>query len=213
MKSNIMVVMLVAFASLARAGTPGGHRADVGLLVLGEWPDRGGVVVEGRWNLAPEDPDAALYVTGALGFYNWIASTRPPQSFGWIPNLDKKRDSYTEWKAKVTPNFDLGLGASFKGYTGGFGLAVTAFDLDAKKVINKDEYTGGSASGTKVGVYIQGGYEVPIGHWALCLMVGYRQSRGAADVTMKNAKSVETAASLKPVDGPYAVMGMRYRFQ
>lgn len=214
MRRALMASVLAAVSTASWAGTQGGHRADLGLLALAEWPDRGQVVVEGRWNLAPEDPDAALYLTGAVGFGTWIASTRPPKMFSFLDTFEARQDNYTEWKASIGPNVDLGLGASFKGYTGGFGLAITHYSLDAKKVINKEEYfTEDEVSGTKVGVYIQGGYEIPIGHWALCLQVGYRESRGRQDLVLKAANGAEATASVKPVEGPYALLGMRYRFQ
>jgi hypothetical protein len=204
--------MALAFLpALAVASARGGHKADVGILFYGQDSDRGGALVEGRWNLAPEEQDAALFVTGALGMGSWYSSTRPSPMMSLLPDWDKKKDNYTTWRSYASPFMDLGLGITYGEYTGGIGFCLATYDIKATKKINGEIYTGGEASGTKPGLYIQGGWELPIGRYFLDLLVGYRETRGDVDLTMKSGSKV-TTASVKPLAGAYARAGMRYRF-
>jgi len=202
---------LLFLPGMAMASALGGHKADVGLLFYGEDSDRGGALIEGRWNLAPEEQDSALYVTGGLGMGSWFSSTRPSPLFSVLPDWDKKKGNYTTWKSYSSPFMDFGLGMTYGSYTGGVGFCLAWYDLKATKVVNGDLYSGGSASGMKPGLFIQGGKELPIGRWFLDFLIGYRETRGNVKVTMKHGTS-ETIATVKPIGGAYARVGMRYRF-
>jgi len=206
-----MILALAFLPAVALASARGGHKADVGILLYGQDSDRGGAIVEGRWNLAPEEMDSALYVTGGLGIGSWYSSTRPSHLMSILPDWDKKKNNSTTWTSDASPFMDFGLGLTYGNYTGGMGFCLAWYDLHASKLINGDLYSGGTASGMKPGLYIQGGWELPIGRWFLDFLVGYRETRGNVDLTMKSGSAV-TTASVKPLAGAYARAGMRYRF-
>jgi len=196
MRKAILLVMAL-LPVMAAASDRGGHMADVGLLLYGQDSDRGGALVEGRWNLTPEELDSALYVTGGLGMGSWYSSNKP--SF-W----QDKSDNYVAWRNLPSTFMDLGLGLTYGRYTGGLGLFLQSYDLRAVKV-QDTVVTYENISGSKTGLYIQGGYEIPMGKWFLDFLVGYRQTRGEVELKKINK-------SIKPVAGFYARTGMRYRF-
>ena len=210
MRKSIMLA-LAFLPAAALASALGGHKADVGVLFYGEDSDRGGMLVEGRWNLAPEEQDSALYATGGLGIGSWYSSTRPSPLFSALPDYDKKKGNYTTWKSYASPFMDIGLGLTYGSYTGGIWFCLAWYDLKATKFINEELYSGGEASGMKPGLYIQSGKELPIGRYFLDFIIGYRETRGNVKVTMKRGAN-ETTATVKPIGGPYARIGMRYRF-
>lgn len=208
---KLIVIALALLPAVVLASDRGGHKADVGILFYGQDSDRGGAMIEGRWNLAPEEQDSALFVTSGLGMGSWYSSTRPSSMMSILPDWDKKKDNYTTWRSYASPFMDFGLGITYGNYTGGIGFCLAWYDLKASKKINGDIYTGGEASGMKPGLYIQGGWEIPIGRYFLDLLVGYRETRGNVDLEMKSGSAVATA-SVKPLAGAYARTGMRYRF-
>ncbi len=209
---RLLAVFCILAPGAAMASDPGGHRGDVGLLLYGEDTNRGGVLVEGRYNLAPEDQFAALYVLGALGTGTWLTSTKPSPAFSALPSYGEKRKNFIEVKGTQAIFTDLGLGLSWDRYVGGLGVTISSYDMKVRKLIDDDEYTGGEAKGSGWGGFIYGGFEIPIGRWFVDLILGYRELRGKVKVTMKNDAGASTTADIKPVAGPYISVGLRYRF-
>lgn len=211
-------------ATPAGAAEGGGHLIDIGVVPYVQDGDRGGVSVQARLNIARSDPKAALYVTAAGGLGSWYF-TRKPTGVGkaidailvvpWIIKTisgDYKRQegNYTEWKATQTFG-DFGLAAGFGRWLLGGGITVVKYDVDVLKKINADPYRG-EDTGNAWGGYGQLGLQQPIGPWFLDLMAGYKQTRGTAKITVKNAAGAPNIAPIRPIYGPYGSLALRYRF-
>jgi hypothetical protein len=224
MRNLILVLLALVAVAPAGASQPGGHKADVGVLAVVQDSDRGGGKVEGRWNLTPTDPDAAVYACLGAGLSSWYY-THKPKGVGkaidvvlvapWVynelsGNYKRKAGNYTEWKTNQT-FLDVGLGAGLHTWTFGAGLTFVSYNTDVIKLINGDEYTG-SGKGSAWGGYGQVGISFPIGNMFLDFIAGYRETRGTARITTTNARGATNIAPIRPILGPYGNIGLRYRF-
>lgn len=217
----------LALAGSAAASDPGGHVADVGALAYVEGGDRGGGMLEGRFNLASKDPTAALYVTGALGTGSWLETNQPTgmnktlDAIFIIPWLVKtvtgayksEADNFTEIRTQQRIYADLGLAATVKVWNFSGGLTFVNSSMDVlKRIGGVDFNTLQSFASHDWGGYFQAGLEIPIEAWFLDFAAGYRQTRGKQDVLVTNAAGGTEHAYVRPVDGLYGRLGLRYRF-
>ncbi|MEK7475958.1 MAG: hypothetical protein AAB152_10055 [Candidatus Coatesbacteria bacterium] len=225
MRNLVLASLTIAvFASPALAGVPGGHKADVGIVAYVQDSDRGGGKIEGRWNLAPDDPEAAIYLTVAPGIGSWYY-TRKPSGFGkaldavlvvpWLyksltGGYKRKAGNFTEWKTDQT-FLDLGMALGWHHWIFGAGVTLVSYDSTVLKLINNDPYTGGK-KGSAWGGYGQAGFSFPIGKTFFDVIAGYRQTRGLVKVVTTNAGGATNVAPIRPIYGPYGNIALRLRF-
>lgn len=209
MKLSACLALAVVAAALtaavpAGAATPGGHLFDVGIAPYFQDTNKGGAKAEARFNLAPDDPNAALYVIGGLGVGKWSDKT------GSVLAYLNSAENYTKWTTTQRTWSDLGLGFTYGIYTVSGGLMVVSYDTDIEKKLDGTVYTG-SKDGSRWGGWFQAGWEYGIGHWLVDLMAGYRQTRDVLSVDVKSASGATKVAQFRPVRGLYLSAALRYR--
>ena len=206
--SICLVVVAVAASVLAAvpagAATPGGHFFDVGIAPYFQDTNKGGAKAEARINLAPDDPNAALYVIGGLGMGKWSDKTGP------ILAYFSSDENYTKWTTTLKTWSDLGMGFTYNVYTVSGGLMVVSYDTDIEKKLGGDIYTG-SKDGSRWGGWFQAGYEYGIGHWLVDLLAGYRQTRDVLSVEVNGPGGKKEVARFRPVRGLYLSAALRFR--
>lgn len=217
----------LVLAGVVQASDPGGHIGDVGALAYVEGGDRGGGLLEGRYNLAKSDPTSALYVTGGLGTGSWLQTNAPTglnktmDAIFIVPWLVKtatgayksESDNFTEIRTQQRTFVDLGLGATVKVWNFSGGVTFMNYSMSILKRIGGVDFNSLAATtGSSWGGYIQAGLEVPIAEWFLDFTAGYRQTRGKEDVLVTNASGGTEHAMVRPVAGLYGRLGLRYRF-
>jgi hypothetical protein len=201
MRTLAGIITALALAGPAAASELGGHWFDAGVIFYGQdvvSRDRGGAKAEIRLNLAPEEPDAALYLGLGVGKGSW---KQEPVSRGNQYNLVMTDQTW----------LDFGPGISWKKTTHfEAGVMLVGYDTRVVRHLNGADYNNftDKASGSLMGGYGAVGVELPIGHWLVPLMVGYRETKGDTAVNLSNGSVIH----VKPIKGPYVSVGLRMRF-
>ena len=207
MKALAGIIAAAALVGPAVASDLGGHWFDGGVVLYGQDSDRGGAKAEVRLNLAPEEPEAAIYLGLGVGYGSW--KTKP------IPTR-KQTDSFNNVILTKQTFLDFGPGISWKKtYHLAIGLTALSYKTDVVRHTPASDYStdpADPANGSAWGGFGEVGYELPIGHWLACLSVGYRETRGNETTTCTNAAGSQVESKFKPIKGFYGSIGLRMRF-
>jgi len=204
MKILAGMIAAVALAVPAAASELGGHWFDAGVIFYGQdvvARNRGGAKAEIRVNLAPEEPETALYLGLGVGKGSW---KQEPISKGSQYNLVMTDQTW----------LDFGPGISWKKTTHfEFGISWIGYDTRVVRHTTAGEYRNfaNKASGSLMGGYGAVGVEIPIGHWLVPLMVGYRETKGDTD-EVQLAGYPGPKIHVKPIKGPFVSLGLRMKF-
>lgn len=207
-RSAVLAASVLALATAAGVALAGDapNLLDVGIVPYMVNTRYGGAKVEGRLNLAPGASDAGLYLSGGVGAGSW--SDRIGPFITWFSS----DANYAKWKTKQKIDADLGLGVTYKTTHIAAGVMTVNYETSVRKHLDGvDYYSAAPATGSRVGGWVQVGYEVPLDRWLAGIALGYRETRTPVNVPVVSSTGKVEHVQVRPVRGLFLALSLRFK--
>jgi hypothetical protein len=206
MPGRLVVVAVVGLFLAGGVAADGGvvNHLDVGIVPYMINTHYGGAKAEARVNLAPGSDTAGLYLTGGMGRGTW--SDRIGAFIPWFSS----DANYSKWKTRQKLYTDLGMAVTYKTTCVTGGLFWVNYDSDVHKHLNSTDFYAVGVSGSRMGGWLQLGYEIPIQRWLAGVAIGYRETREPVNVAVASSTGAVDHVTVRPVRGVYATVSLRF---